>query len=153
MNARDEPFWRRKALNEMTPEEWELLCDGCARCCLVKLEDEETGEVHYTDVACRLLDAGACRCTDYQGRSRRVPDCLRLTPETVADAHWLPPSCAYRVIAEGGDLAWWHPLVSGSTETVHEAGISVRGKVSPEAEVDEDDLEGHIVRWPVSVSR
>lgn len=153
MTQEDEPFWRNRALGDMTSEEWEMLCDGCARCCLIKLEDEDTGEVAYTDVACRLLDTDACRCTDYPHRSSQVPDCLRLTPALVGDADWLPPTCAYRVVAEGGDLAWWHPLVSGSLETVHEAGISVRGRVVPEEAIANDDLEGHIVTWPVSRGR
>lgn len=150
MNQEDEPFWHRKALGEMTPAEWESLCDGCARCCLIKLEDEDTGDVFYTDAACRLLDSSACRCTDYPARSSLVPDCLRLSPALVGEAEWLPPTCAYRVLAEGGDLAWWHPLVSGSTETVHEAGISVRGRVVAECAIAEEDLEGHIVTWPLS---
>ena len=150
MTQEHEPFWRHKALDEMTPEEWESLCDGCARCCLVKLEDEDAGDVFYTDVACRLLDSGACRCTDYAGRSDLVPDCLRLTPSLVGEAEWLPPTCAYRVVAEGGELAWWHPLVSGTLETVHEAGISVRGRVVEEQAVAEEDLQGHIVTWPAS---
>jgi hypothetical protein len=150
MKQEDEPFWQYKALDEMTAAEWESLCDGCARCCLVKLEDEDTGDVFYTDVACRLLDGDACRCTDYAGRSSLVPDCLRLSPALVGEAEWLPPTCAYRVVSEGGDLAWWHPLVSGSAETVHEAGISVRGRVVAEGAIAEEDLEGHIVTWPLS---
>jgi uncharacterized cysteine cluster protein YcgN (CxxCxxCC family) len=142
-------FWRVKSLEAMTGEEWESLCDGCARCCLVKLEDEDSGEIHFTDLGCKLLDGQTCQCLDYRRRQRRVPDCVKLTPEAVRSLSWLPVTCAYRVLAEGGELAWWHPLVSGSPETVHEAGVSVRGRVA----ASEEDLPielwpEHIVRWP-----
>ena len=123
----DEPFWRVKRLEEMTGAEWESLCDGCGRCCLNKLEDEDTGEIAWTDVACRLLDGETCRCRDYANRQALVPDCIPLNPETVRSLTWLPPTCGYRLVEEGHDLYWWHPLVSGDPETVHEAGISVRG--------------------------
>ncbi len=142
----EDPFWRRKTLAEMTRSEWESLCDGCARCCLDKLEDDDTGEISYTEVACRLLDLGTCRCTDYANRKRFVPDCVVLTPRTVARLTWLPSSCAYRLVSEGKDLEWWHPLVSGDPETVHRAGVSVRGRAVPEALAG--DLEDHVVRWP-----
>ena len=142
----EDPFWRRKTLAEMTRGEWESLCDGCAKCCLDKLQDDDTGEISYTEVACRLLDLGTCRCTDYANRKRFVPDCVVLTPRTVARLSWLPSSCAYRLISEGRDLAWWHPLVSGDPETVHRAGVSVRGRAVPEALAG--DLEDHIVHWP-----
>ncbi len=142
------PFWRTKSLARMTPAEWESLCDGCARCCLIKLEDEDTAEVWFTDVACRLLDAETCRCGDYANRAERVPGCVPLNPDNVGELSWLPPTCAYRLVAEGRDLYWGHPLVSGDPDTVHLAGISVRGRVLGEEEVAEADLEDRIVEWP-----
>ena len=140
------PYWRTKSLEEMTRDEWEALCDGCARCCLIKLEDSDTGEIDYTDIACRLLDLGTCRCTRYRQRTRLVPDCVDLTPKQVRKLRWLPSTCAYRLVAEGRDLAWWHPLVSGDPDTVHRAGISVRGRVVPERRGD--DPEERVVTWP-----
>ena len=143
------PFWRVKRLDEMTNAEWESLCDGCGRCCLLKLEDEDTGGVYYTDVACRLLDCQSCRCTDYPGRAAKVSDCVQLTPETVDEIGWLPPTCAYRLVRDGEDLPAWHPLVSGRSASVHEAGVSVSGRVfAREGEVGEADLMGRIVSWP-----
>ncbi len=143
-----EPFWRRP-LSSLTVTEWESLCDGCGRCCLVKLEDEDTGRVLYTDVACTLYDCSACRCADYPGRQARVPDCIKLTPETVPEIAWLPPTCAYRLVAQGQDLAWWHHLVSGSRDTVHEAGVGVRGRIHlSEDDVPVEDLPDRIVTWP-----
>jgi uncharacterized protein len=145
----DVPFWRRKALAEMTPDEWESLCDGCGRCCLNKLEDEDTGRVYYTDVGCRLLDGTTCQCKDYQRRSELVGDCVRLSPDNVADLKWLPPTCAYRLVARGRDLYWWHPLVSGDPETVHAAGVSVRGRVAiSEENISVEEYEERIVSWP-----
>jgi uncharacterized cysteine cluster protein YcgN (CxxCxxCC family) len=145
----EQPFWRRKSLDAMSSAEWESLCDGCGRCCLVKLEDEDTGQIHFTDIACKLFDAATCRCADYARRRRKVSDCLKLTPAAVRSLTWLPPSCAYRLIAEGRDLPSWHPLESGSPETVHAAGVSVRGRVAAlETDLALDDYPGHIVAWP-----
>jgi uncharacterized cysteine cluster protein YcgN (CxxCxxCC family) len=143
-----EEFWLRLTLEEMSPDEWESLCDGCARCCLNKLEDWDTGEIFWTDIACRLLDDGACRCGDYPNRSTRVPDCETLTPEKVRSLTWLPPTCAYRLVAEGRDLYWWHPLVSGDPDTVRHAGISVAGRTRSEADIAVEKYEDHLVDWP-----
>lgn len=131
----------------MTGEEWESLCDGCARCCLHKLEDEETDEVHYTGVVCRYLDLEVCRCTEYARRTELVPDCVQLTPVGALDYKWLPVTCAYRTVAEGRDLAWWHPLKSGRRETVIEAGIAVTGRCIQEQHVHPDDYEEQIITW------
>ncbi|MFC3163377.1 YcgN family cysteine cluster protein [Ciceribacter thiooxidans] len=145
------PYWKRKTLAEMTAEEWEGLCDGCGICCLNKLEDWDTGEVAFTSVACRLLDAHSCRCKDYENRQATVPDCIRLTLDEVETISWLPPTCAYRLISEGEDLYWWHYLVSGDRETVHQAGISVRGRTVSEEVVPVEDFEDYIVDWPLRV--
>ncbi|QZZ36005.1 YcgN family cysteine cluster protein [Nitratireductor kimnyeongensis] len=128
-NMTTKEFWKTKALAELNDQEWEALCDGCGKCCLAKLEDEETGEIYWTGVGCRLFDGETCRCSDYENRLKRVPDCVRLTPENVGNIPWLPSTCGYRLVAEGKDLPWWHPLVSGDQNTVHEAGISIRGRV------------------------
>ncbi len=140
-------FWKEKSLDEMSTKEWESLCDGCARCCLHKLEDEETGEVHYTSVVCQYLDESTSRCTCYLERNERVPECVWLTPETAKDFKWLPTTCAYRLLAEGKELEWWHPLVSGSVKTVEEAGISIRGKCISEEHVHPDSFEERLIKW------
>lgn len=142
----DAPFWERKSLEEMTLDEWESLCDGCGRCCLHKLEDIDTGELSYTEVACELLDVGACRCKNYVERTLLISDCVEITPQVIKTAKWLPPTCAYRLLQEGKPLRWWHPLVSGRPETVVEAGIAVSGRAV--AEHDAGDFEDHIVEWP-----
>ena len=143
-----EPFWKSKTLDQMTPGEWESLCDGCGRCCLNKLEDEDTGEFLYTRAACKLLDIGTCRCTDYSNRHDKVPDCVALTPQNVGSLGWLPGTCAYRLLAEGKSLPWWHPLVSGDPQTVVDAGVSVRGRTVSELDVGPGQWEDHVADWP-----
>ncbi len=140
----ERPFWKAKNLEKMSQGEWESLCDGCALCCLIKLEDEESREIAYTDVVCELLDIGACKCTDYENRQIRVPTCLKLNTDRVRDLDWLPSTCAYRMIAAGEDLLWWHPLVSGDPETVHLSGVSVRYWCVPEGKIKDEDLENRI---------
>jgi uncharacterized protein len=148
-DAGAKPFWRVKTLEEMDLPEWESLCDGCARCCLVKLEDDDSGEIHFTDIGCTLLDTKTCRCVDYKRRQRRVPDCVKLTPEAVRSLSWLPVTCAYRLVSEGKDLPDWHPLVTGSPDSVHDAGVSVRGRVSAsEDDLSQDLWPDRIVKWP-----
>jgi len=138
-------FWETKALGRMSAAEWESLCDGCGRCCAIKLEDEDTGRVHYTDVGCRLLDTHTCRCGNYELRAQLVSGCVVLTPKELPKvARWLPRTCAYRLLHEGKPLHDWHPLVSGDPESVHRADISLRGRAVPEYEVPEDELEDHI---------
>jgi uncharacterized cysteine cluster protein YcgN (CxxCxxCC family) len=145
-------FWEIKRLEEMTPEEWESLCDGCARCCVRKLEDVDSGEIHYTDVSCRLLDTSSCRCTDYARRVALVPDCVALRPDNLSALTWMPPTCAYRLLFEGKTLPWWHPLVSGDPDTVHEAGISIRDLTVSEEHVPEEALHERIVEWQMPPS-
>jgi uncharacterized protein len=145
-------FWLEKSLDEMTPEEWESLCDGCGRCCLVKLEDADDGTLYHTDISCRLFDPESCRCSNYDNRAIAVPDCVTLTPHDVRTLPWLPPTCAYRMVSEGKNLAWWHPLMSGNPATVVEAGVSVKGRVfASEDTVKPDDLQSRIREWPNAV--
>ena len=142
-------FWETKPMAEMTQKEWEALCDGCGKCCLNKLEDEDSGEVALTRVACRLMDDQTCLCSSYQNRHDFVPECIVLTPKTIADnLYWLPQTCAYRLVYEGRPLFDWHPLISGDPASVHAAGVSMQGRTVPEFEVDEDDWEDHIIEEP-----
>jgi uncharacterized cysteine cluster protein YcgN (CxxCxxCC family) len=145
--AGDVPFWKHKPLHKMTRQEWESLCDGCAKCCLNKLEFEKTGEVRYTNVCCRYLDLDACRCTAYKRRALLVPHCAILTPGRVKQFHWLPRTCSYRLLYEGKDLPSWHHLVSGDRDMVHRLGHSVKGKVISDQFIPLSQLEKYIVDW------
>lgn len=141
----EDRFWETRCLEEMSPAQWEALCDGCGRCCLQKVEDPEDHAVFYTAVACRFLDIHSCCCTAYARRTKAAPDCLVLTPRTGGQYHWLPRTCAYRLLAEGNELPSWHPLISGSRESVHAAGISLRDKAISEQYVHPDDLDAYIL--------
>lgn len=139
------PFWETKSLKEMTREEWESLCDGCGQCCMVKIEDEDTGGIYLTRLACRMLDIGSCRCSDYKNRHASEPDCIVIRPKNLRDLTWLPKTCAYRRIDEGRGLEWWHPLVSGDPNSVHEAGISVRDWARSEEGVRDSAVARYII--------
>jgi uncharacterized cysteine cluster protein YcgN (CxxCxxCC family) len=142
-------FWERKKLTDMTHAEWEALCDGCGKCCLNKLEDKETGHVALTRVACRLLDDATCRCAHYENRKQFVPDCITLTPDNLdSHAYWMPQTCAYRLLWQGKPLADWHPLITGTAESVHEAGISVQGMTVSEFDTPFEEWEDHIIEEP-----
>ena len=143
-------FWEKKRYDQLSAKEWEALCDGCGKCCLNKLEDEDTQEVALTNVACRLFDDSTCRCAQYPIRHQFVPECIVLKPSNIEDhLYWMPQTCAYRLVYEGRGLFDWHPLISGTAETVHRAGVSMRGATVPEFEVDDDDWEEHIIEEPV----
>lgn len=143
-------FWERKPLRKLNQQEWEALCDGCGKCCLNKLEDEETGAVALTRVACRLLDDDTCRCAQYDIRHQFVPECIVLKPDNLdSHAYWMPQTCAYRLLWEGKPLYDWHPLISGTAQSVHDAGVSVQGWTLPEFEIPEDDWEDHIIEEPI----
>jgi uncharacterized cysteine cluster protein YcgN (CxxCxxCC family) len=145
MSANNRPFWELKTLDELTPNEWEALCDGCAKCCVHKLEDEKTGEVFYTCVACRMLDVNSCRCTNYSNRHELVPECAVLSPKHPDHFKWLPKTCAYRLLYEGKPLPDWHPLRTNNPNSVHQHGASAKKKLIPEFLADETQLEKYIV--------
>lgn len=140
-------FWKNKTLDEMTEEEWESLCDGCAKCCLIKLQDDETDAVAYTNIVCQYMDAETCHCKEYHKRNELVPNCVWLKPEMLDEFFWLPETCAYRLVGEGKDLYAWHPLVCGDRGRVHSADVSVKGKVINELYVHPEDEQDYIVRW------
>lgn len=143
-------YWETVPLNKMTPQEWEALCDGCGKCCLNKLEDEDTGEVALTRVACRLLDDQTCHCSQYDIRKQLVPECIVMTPANLhKHAYWMPETCAYRLLWQGKPLYDWHPLISGDPESVHAAGVTMRGRTVPEFEVTLEDWEDYIIEEPV----
>ena len=141
------PFWKTIPLEKLDKDQWESLCDGCGKCCVLKLEDVDTGEVHYTDVGCKLLDCKTARCSNYEKRKSFVPDCVMLTPDNLGMLSWMPKSCAYRLIYENKDLPDWHPLITGNPDSAILAGHSVAGRVTTESAVDEDDLPDHITIW------
>lgn len=145
MAAITQPFWKRKTLDQLDAQEWESLCDGCGLCCLQKLEDEDDGAVYYTRIACKLLDLKTCQCSRYAERTRFVPDCIQLTPAQADQFAWLPPTCGYRLVAEGKDLPEWHPLICDDPEAVHRAGISQSGRMLSETQVAEDDWEDYLI--------
>lgn len=145
--AETQAWWNTVPLAELSPGQWEALCDGCAKCCLHKLEDEDSGEVYYTKVRCRYLHESSCRCSDYANRSVLVPNCIQLTPATTSALEWLPETCAYRLRANHQPLADWHPLVSNDPESVHRAGISIRGRAVSDEYVHPDGYDEHIIHW------
>ena len=144
----EKPFWQTVKLADMSAAQWEAVCDGCAKCCLVKLQDENSGEIVFTDIVCNLLDQQSCRCTHYEERTKLVPECVKLTKDNLDKIDFMPPSCAYRLLHEGKDLPQWHPLVSGRADSVVEAGMSVKGRVIAEMAFD-GDSEDRVVDWPL----
>ena len=147
MKAKDKPFWQVKSLDQMDPDEWESLCDHCVRCCLHKLENKDSGDVYFTDVACRYLDEEECTCKNYEERQSLANNCLVIKPDWEQNFNWLPSTCAYRLINDNKELPDWHPLVSGEKNTVHLAGISVRGRTFRDNEVAEEQLIEHLITW------
>lgn len=145
MKKRNGQFWLECSFSQLSDKNWEALCDGCGQCCMVKFEDEDTGEILYTNVACRLFDGANCRCTDYTHRTQQIAGCLSIRDFDHVQYKWLPKTCAYRLLHEGKALFDWHPLISGCAESVFQAGISVRGKNIPESEVSEDEVIDHII--------
>ena len=143
----DNRFWETKTLSEMSSTEWEKLCDGCGKCCVIKLEDVDDGTIYYTDIGCKQLDGQSCQCKDYANRKKIVPDCVILTPDNLEALPWMPQSCAYRLLHEGKSLPDWHPLVTGDKNSTHTAGKSVLGKIFTEGDIDEEDYPDHIKDW------
>lgn len=149
---KDEPhqimkFWETKTLEQMSSEEWESLCDNCGKCCLVKLEDEETEEIYFTNVVCDLIKLESCRCSRYLERSTLVPECINLKQNSFKEYTWLPTTCAYRLLADGKPLASWHPLITGDPDSVHEAGVSIRSYAIKESRIGDDDVQDYILDW------
>lgn len=143
------PFWKTKSLAQMSTAEWESLCDGCGKCCCIRMEDEDNGKIYVTNVSCKLFDSATCRCVDYEDRRKTVPDCVQVTPGNVAGLKWMPQTCSYRLLSEGKPLPEYHHLITGDRNSIHDAGMSVQNAVIPEGEIeDEDDLPGYIVEWP-----
>ena len=142
------PFWKTKTLAQMSESEWESLCDGCGKCCCLRMEDEDTAAIYVTDIGCKLLDNNTCQCKHYATRKKYVPDCVQLTPDNVQTLSWIPHTCAYRLINEGKDLPGWHHLISGSRNTIHDAGMSVIGQTVSEEKVPATEHLQHIVIWP-----
>ncbi|WP_120500448.1 YcgN family cysteine cluster protein [Roseovarius sp. EL26] len=143
-------FWEKTPLNKMTPKEWEALCDGCGKCCMNKLEDEDTGEVALTRVACRLFDDSSCHCAQYPIRHQFIPECITLSPDNMEEnLYWMPETCAYKLLWKGEPLYNWHPLISGDPNAVHTAGVSMQDRTVPEFEIDEDDWEDHVIEEPL----
>jgi uncharacterized cysteine cluster protein YcgN (CxxCxxCC family) len=140
-------FWKTKRMEGLNPQEWESLCDGCSQCCLYKLQEDQDGNVRFTNVVCRYMDMDTCACTDYIHRHQNVPDCIYLTPKLAREVDWLPKTCAYYLVAHGQDLPWWHPLKTGDPDSTKRAGASVYGKVVGETDVDPEDLEDMVVDW------
>jgi len=147
LKAQEKPFWQSKTLSQMTTEEWESLCDGCGRCCLHKLKNKDSGDIYFTDVACHYLDEENCTCSHYEERQSYVPDCLSIEPNWAEKFNWLPSTCAYRLLYEGKDLPVWHHLISGDRNSVHLAGISVRGRTYSGNKVSKDQLIDHVITW------
>ncbi len=151
--SRHKPFWQTKSLEQMTAQEWESLCDGCGLCCLIRFEDEDSGQVIPTRVHCRLFDSNTCACSNYAERKAHVPDCVKLTPGNIAKLPWMPLSCAYRRLHEGKDLPAWHPLVTGDPESVHDAGVSIRGETFSEDELEDLEDAWTYAAWDLMEAR
>jgi uncharacterized cysteine cluster protein YcgN (CxxCxxCC family) len=143
----DDKFWLTTPLDQMTKDQWESLCDGCGKCCVIKLEDVDDNTIHYTDIGCKQLDNTTCRCKDYANRKAIVPDCVILTPDKLETLPWMPSTCAYRLIYEGRPLPDWHHLITGDPVSIHQAGKSVTGKIFLEGDIAEDDYPDHIKDW------